>query len=82
MEDKINELKDKRDALIEDIAKLESTIAKLPTDDLSYDTFCTDLNTREAQLDLVEKEIELLTLNFFPKENETDDYDIRTQHNG
>lgn len=60
MEDKINELQDKRDALIEELAQTEDRISKTPIDAPEYETLCQTQDTIEEQITVVEKEIELL----------------------
>lgn len=69
MEDKINELRDKRDVLVEELASTEDKISKTPTDALEYDTLCQTQDTIEEQIEVIDKEIELL-LN--PQYDDTD----------
>jgi len=60
MEDKINELRDKRDVLVEELASVEDKISKTATDALEYDTLCQTQDTIEKQIEVIDKEIELL----------------------
>jgi uncharacterized UPF0160 family protein len=69
MEDKINELRDKRDVLVEELASVEDKISKTSTDALEYDTLCQTQDTIEEQIEVIDKEIELL-LN--PHHDDTD----------
>jgi chromosome segregation ATPase len=69
MEDKINELRDKRDVLVEELASVEDKISKTSTDALEYDTLCKTQDTIEEQIEVIDKEIELL-LN--PQYDDTD----------
>jgi len=69
MEDKINELRDKRDVLVEELASVEDKISKTPTDALEYDTLCQTQDTIEEQIEVIDKEIELLLI---PQYDDTD----------
>jgi len=69
MEDKINELRDKRDVLVEELASTEDKISKTPTDALEYDTLCQTQDTIEEQIEVIDKEIELLLI---PQYDDTD----------
>ena len=70
MEDKINELRDKRDALIEELCVVEENILKATTDTPEYDTLCQTQDTIEEQIAVIDKEIEFLTT--VPQYDDTD----------
>jgi hypothetical protein len=61
MEDKLNELRDKRDVLVEELASVEDKISKTPTDALEYDTLCQTQDTIEEQIEVIDKEIIIKT---------------------